>query len=149
MSTYHELFIEGYFAIAESTRTNCMKELSPLYALSKLKYSKHCWYFQYLLLQQVILIYIWAPFNTHVQCAPGQLEKEWSVVINVVCGFTKNVTHPQKTLAMICLIFADLTKTIRMTLLTILGSSSPLQMSALQMIKLYPRKHIVILIQTH
>ena len=27
-----------------------MKELSPLYALSKLKYSKHCWYFQYLLL---------------------------------------------------------------------------------------------------
>ena len=74
MSTYHELFIEEYFAIAESTRTNCMKELSSLYSLSKLKYSKHCWYFQYLLLPQVILIYIQAPFNTHVQCAPGQLE---------------------------------------------------------------------------
>ena len=69
-------------------------------------------------------------------------------MINVVCGFTKNVTHPQKTLAMIRLIFADLTKTIRMTLLIILGSSSSLQMIALQMIELYPRKHIVILIQT-
>ena len=50
MRTYHELFTEEYFAIAKSTRTNCMKELSSLYALSKLKYSKHCWYFQYLLL---------------------------------------------------------------------------------------------------
>ena len=38
MRTYHELFTEEYFAIAaESTRTNCMKELSSLYALSKLK----------------------------------------------------------------------------------------------------------------
>ena len=51
MRMYHELFTEEHFAIAESTRTNCMKELSSLYALSKLKlYSKHCWYFQYLLL---------------------------------------------------------------------------------------------------
>ena len=50
MRTYHELSTEEHFAIAESTRTNCMKELSSLYALSKLKYSKHCWYFQYLLL---------------------------------------------------------------------------------------------------
>ena len=50
MRTYHELFTEEYFAIAESTRTNCMKELSSLYTLSKFKYSKHCWYFQYLLL---------------------------------------------------------------------------------------------------
>ena len=45
---------------------------------------------------QVILIYIRAQFNTHVQCAPGQSEKEWSAVINVVCEFTINVTHPQK-----------------------------------------------------
>ena len=75
MRTYHQLFTEEYFAIAESTRTNCMKELSSLYALSKLKYSKHCWYFQYLLLLQVILTYTRAPFNTHVQCAPGQSEK--------------------------------------------------------------------------
>ena len=50
MRVYHELFTEEYFAIAESTRTNCMKELSSLYVLSKLKYSKHCWYLQYLLL---------------------------------------------------------------------------------------------------
>ena len=50
MSLYHELFTEEYFAIAESTRTNCMKDLSSLYALYKLKYSKHCWYLQYLLL---------------------------------------------------------------------------------------------------
>ena len=79
MRTYHELFTEEYFAIAESTRTNRMKELSSLHALCKLKYSKHCWYFQYLLLLSGILTYIRAPFNTHVQCAPGQLEKEWSV----------------------------------------------------------------------
>ena len=47
---YHELFTEEYFVIAESTRTNCIKDLSSLYALSKLKYSKHCWHLQYLLL---------------------------------------------------------------------------------------------------
>ena len=46
MRVYYELFTEEYFAIAESTRTNCMKDLSSLYALSKLKYSKHCWYLQ-------------------------------------------------------------------------------------------------------
>ena len=67
-------------------------------------------------------------------------------MINVVCGFAKNVTHPQKTLAMIRLIFADLAKTMRITLLKIFGISSFLQMIALQMIKLYPRKHKVILI---
>ena len=50
MRVYHELFTEEYFAIAESTRTNCMKDLSSLYALSILKYAKHCWYLQYLLL---------------------------------------------------------------------------------------------------
>ena len=50
MRLYHELFTEEYFAIAESTRTNCTKDLSSLYALSKLKYSKHCWYLNYLLL---------------------------------------------------------------------------------------------------
>ena len=50
MRVYHELFTEEYFAIAESTRTNCMKDLSSLYVLSKLKYPKHCWYLQYLLL---------------------------------------------------------------------------------------------------
>ena len=51
MRTYHKLFTEEYFAIAESTRTNCMKELSSLYTLPKLRlYSKHCWYFEYLLL---------------------------------------------------------------------------------------------------
>ena len=50
MRVYHELFTKEYFAIAESTRTNCMKDLSSLYVLSKRKYSKHCWYLQYLLL---------------------------------------------------------------------------------------------------
>ena len=94
MRTYHELSTEEHFAIAESTRTYCMKELS-LYALSKLKYSKHCWYFQYLLLLSRDINLHPGPFNTHVQCASEQLEKEWSVVINVVCGSTKNVTHPR------------------------------------------------------
>ena len=42
----------------------------------------------------------------------------WSV------GSQRNVTHPQKTLAMIRFIFADLAKAIRMTLLTIFDSSS-------------------------
>ena len=43
---------------------------------------------------------------------------------------------------MIRLIFADLVKIISMTLLTIFGSNSPLQMIALQIIKLYPQNHI-------
>ena len=50
MRVYHELFTEEYFVITESTRTNCIQDLSSLYALSKLKYSKHCWHLQYLLL---------------------------------------------------------------------------------------------------
>ena len=94
MRTYHKLFSEEYFAIAESTRTNCMKELSSLYPLSKLKlYSKHCWYFQYLLILSGDINLHPGP-NTHVQCAPEQLEKEWSVVLNVVYGFIRNATHP-------------------------------------------------------
>ena len=132
MKTYHELFTEEYFAIAESTRTNCMKELSsfthyPNLNIQSIIGISNIYYFY-----QVLLTYTRALFNTHVQYTPGQLEKEWTVVIDVVCGSTKNVTHPQKTLAMIRLIFADLAKTIRMTVLTIFGSSSPLQM-----IKLY------------
>ena len=74
MRTYHEPFTEEYFAIAESTRTNCMKELSSLYALPKLKYSSIVGTFNIYYFYQVILTYIRAPFNTHVQCAPGQLE---------------------------------------------------------------------------
>ena len=42
-------------------------------------------------------------------------------MITVVGGFTKNVTHPQKTLVMIRPIFVDFVKTRRMTLLTIFG----------------------------
>ena len=67
-------------------------------------------------------------------------------MLNVVYVFTRNATHPKKKLAVICLIFADLVKIISMTLLTIFGSSSPLKMIALQLIKLYPQNHIIILI---
>ena len=70
---YHELFTEEYFEIAESTRTNCMKELSLLYALSKIKYSKHCWYFQYLLLLS-------GDFNLH----PGPIQYPSSVCTRAV-----------------------------------------------------------------
>ena len=43
MRAHHELFTEEYFAIAESTRTNCMKELSSFYALSKLTLALKAW----------------------------------------------------------------------------------------------------------
>ena len=51
----HELFTNQYFAVADMIRSNCHKEQSSLYALSKLefselKFSKHYWYFKYLLI---------------------------------------------------------------------------------------------------
>ena len=88
MRTYHELFTEEYFAIAESTKTNCMNYPHcthyPNLNTISIVGTSNIYYFC-----QVILTYIRAPFNIHVECAPEQLEKEWSVVINVVCGFTK------------------------------------------------------------
>ena len=47
---HHELFMGECFASIETTRTSCLKEQCSLYVLSKLKYSKHCWYLQYILL---------------------------------------------------------------------------------------------------
>ena len=51
----HELFTNQYFAVADMIRSNCLKEQFSLYALSnldfsKLKLSKHYWYFKYLLI---------------------------------------------------------------------------------------------------
>ena len=51
----HELFTNQYFAVADMIRSNCLKEQFSLYALSKLefsklKFSKHYWYFKYLLI---------------------------------------------------------------------------------------------------
>ena len=47
---HHELFMGECFASTETTRTSCLKEQYSLYVSSKLKYSKHCWYLQYILL---------------------------------------------------------------------------------------------------
>ena len=56
----HELFTNTnqYFTVADMIRSNCLKEQFSLYALSKLefskqKFSKHYWYFKYLLILQV------------------------------------------------------------------------------------------------
>ena len=54
----HELFTNQYFAVADMIRSNCLKEQFSLYALSKLefstlKFSKHYWYFKYLLIPRV------------------------------------------------------------------------------------------------
>ena len=51
----HELFTNQYFAVADMIRSNCLKDQFSLYALSKLefsklKFSKHYWYFKYLLI---------------------------------------------------------------------------------------------------
>ena len=51
----HELFTNQYFAVADMIRSNCLNEQFSLYALSKLefsklKFSKHYWYFKYLLI---------------------------------------------------------------------------------------------------
>ena len=47
---HHKIFMGECFASIETTRTSCLKEQYSLYVLSKLKYSKHCWYLQYILL---------------------------------------------------------------------------------------------------
>ena len=54
----HELFTNQSFAVADTIRSNCLNEQLSLHALSKfelskLKYSKHHWYFKYLLILQV------------------------------------------------------------------------------------------------
>ena len=51
----HELFTNQYFAVADTIRSNCLNEQLSLHALSKLelsklKSSKHHWYFKYLLI---------------------------------------------------------------------------------------------------
>ena len=51
----HELFTNQYFAVADMIRSNCLKEQFSLHALSKLdfsklEFSKHYWYFKYLLM---------------------------------------------------------------------------------------------------
>ena len=55
MNKEHELFMNQYFAVVDMLRSNCLKEQFSLYALSKLelsklKFSKHHWYFKYLLI---------------------------------------------------------------------------------------------------
>ena len=50
----HELFTNQYFTVADTIRSNCLNEQLSLHALSKLelsklKSSKHHWYFKYLL----------------------------------------------------------------------------------------------------
>ena len=45
----HELFTNQYFSVVDVISSNCIKEQFSLYALSKLKSSKHYWYFKYLL----------------------------------------------------------------------------------------------------
>ena len=51
----HELFTNQYFTVADTIRSNCLNEQLSLHALSKLelsklKSSKHHWYFKYLLI---------------------------------------------------------------------------------------------------
>ena len=42
----HELFTNQYFVVADIISSNCIKEQFSLYALSKLKFPKHYWYFK-------------------------------------------------------------------------------------------------------
>ena len=109
MGVYHELFTEEYFVIAESTRTNCIKDLSSLYALSKLKYSKHSWHLQYLLLLS-------GDINLH----PGPIQYPCSVCTKAVrkkivccdnCGWwihkkcytpSKNVSNDSSYICRLC-----------------------------------------------
>ena len=45
-----EPFTDQYIEISEKIRSTNLREQCSLYALSKLKFSKHLWYFKYLLL---------------------------------------------------------------------------------------------------
>ena len=86
----HELFTNQYFAVADTIRSNCLKEQLSLHALSKLeisklKSSKHHWYFKYLLILS-------GDINLH----PGLVQYPCSVCVKPVrkrliscekCGF--------------------------------------------------------------
>ena len=94
----HELFTNQYFAVTDMIRSNCLKEQFSLYALSKLefselKFSKHYWYFKYLLILSGDINLHLVPYSTHAVCVLNRTKKDLSRVKNVVCGFTKDVIN--------------------------------------------------------
>ena len=94
----HELFTNQYFAVADMIRSNCLKEQFSLYALSKLefsklKFSKHYWYFKYLLILSGDINLHPGPIQYPCSACAKPVKKDLSRVKNVVCGFTKDVIN--------------------------------------------------------
>ena len=94
----HELFTNQYFAVADMIRSNCLKEQFSLYALSKLefsklKFSKHYWYFKYLLILSGDINLHPGPVQYPCSVCVKPVKKDLSRVKNVVCGFTKDVIN--------------------------------------------------------
>ena len=123
-----------------------IRELSSLYALSKLKYSKHCWYFQYLLLLSGDINLHPGPHSTTCSVCTRAVRKR------VVCCDKRGLwihkncyTHSENVsndLSYICRPCKD----NKNDSYDNIWQQFPLQMIALQMIKLYRWKHKVILI---
>ena len=79
----HELFSNQYFVVADIIRSNCAKEQFSLYALSKLKFSKHYWYFKYLLMLSGYKNLHPGPVSTYALCVLNRSGKDQS---RVKCG---------------------------------------------------------------
>ena len=116
----HELFTNQHFAVADMIRSNCLETQFSLYALSKLefsklKFSKHYWYFKYLLILS-------GDINLH----PGPVQYPCSVCAKPVrtrfiscdkCGlwFTKNLINSRNPTSA-SYSYVDLVKTNQMTI---------------------------------
>ena len=116
----HELFTNPYFIVADMIKSHCLKEQFSLYALSKLelsklKFSKHHWYFKYLLILSGDVIYTLVLYSTHALCVLNRSEKDLSRVKNVVCGFTKNVINSRNPTSALYS-YVDPLKTKQMTI---------------------------------
>ena len=94
----HELFTNQYFVVADMIRPDYLQEQFSHYALSKLefsdlKFSKHYWYFKYLLILSGDINLHAGPVQYSCSVCAKQIRKDLSRVKNVVCGFTKNVIN--------------------------------------------------------
>ena len=90
----NELFTIQYIATAEVIRSNHIKDQFSLYALTKLKFSKHHSYFKYLLILSGDINLHPGPVKYPCSVCAKPVRKELSLVKNAGYGSIKNVTLP-------------------------------------------------------
>ena len=88
----NELFTIQYITTADVIRSNHIKNLSSLYALTKLKFPKHHSYFKYLLMLSGDINLHPGPVKYPCSMCAKPLRKKLSLAKNVSYGSIKNVT---------------------------------------------------------